>query len=193
MSRWKPNAADRLAAAALELFVEQGYESTTVVEIAERAGLTKSTFFRYFKDKREVLFGSNGMGALLVEGIESAPASAGPLEAIGHAVELVGREVFPPERRATVRRRRAVIAAHPELQEREALKGLGLVASMVEALRARGATELEAGVAAQLAALALTMALERWTTATTATGEDFAELTRRALDEVSAASSGLVP
>ena len=56
MARWKPDAPGRLMGAAIELFDEQGYEATTVAEIAERAELTKRTFFRYFSDKREVLF-----------------------------------------------------------------------------------------------------------------------------------------
>jgi len=46
MSRWKPDAQGRLMSAAIELFDEQGYEATTVAEIAERAGLTKRTFLR---------------------------------------------------------------------------------------------------------------------------------------------------
>ena len=55
--------------AAIELFDEQGYEATTVAEIAERAGLTKRTFFRYFSDKREVLFsGSERAPAPLARG-----------------------------------------------------------------------------------------------------------------------------
>ena len=57
MARWQPNASERLAEAALELFAERGYERTTVVDIAQRAGLTKSTFYLHFPDKREVLFG----------------------------------------------------------------------------------------------------------------------------------------
>ena len=57
MGRWEPNARGRLERAALALFVEHGYDATTVAQIADRAGLTKSTFFRHFADKREVLFG----------------------------------------------------------------------------------------------------------------------------------------
>ena len=67
--------------AAIELFDEQGYEATTVAEIAERAGLTKRTFFRYFSDKREVLFsGSQELQRLWLEGLAAAPAQ-GP---VGH-------------------------------------------------------------------------------------------------------------
>ena len=65
MARWEPNARERLALAALELFAERGYENTTVIDIAQRAGLTKSTFFRHFQDKREVLFGDGTMNGLL--------------------------------------------------------------------------------------------------------------------------------
>ena len=53
MGRWRPDARARLQEAALTLYGERGYEKTTVAEIAERAGLTKRTFFRYFADKRE--------------------------------------------------------------------------------------------------------------------------------------------
>ena len=68
MARWQPNAPERLVLAALDLFAERGYENTTVIEIAERAGLTKSTFFRHFPDKREVLFGGDTMAEFLAEG-----------------------------------------------------------------------------------------------------------------------------
>ena len=78
MARWQPDAHKRLALAALDLFAEHGYENTTVIEIAERAGLTKSTFFRHFPDKREVLSGGDTMPRLLAEGIAAAPAQAGP-------------------------------------------------------------------------------------------------------------------
>src|SRR5216684_277745 len=91
MSRWGPDARGRLAQAALELYVERGFDQTTVAEIANRAGLTERTFFRHFADKREVLFwGQGALRELLVSTVASAPArcsrsaatapgSAGPL------------------------------------------------------------------------------------------------------------------
>jgi AcrR family transcriptional regulator len=182
MARWQPNASERLVLAALDLFEERGYEKTTTIEIAERAGLTKSTFFRHFSDKREVLFGADTMAGLLVEGIETAPEGATALEAVAHALAAVGREAFTPARRAFSARRRSVIGANPELQEREALKGLALTDSMTHALERRDTPGLTARVAAQLGALALKIASERWTDTTT--GNEFGELARQALAEI---------
>lgn len=184
MARWQPNAPERLSVAALELFAERGYENTTVIDIARRAGLTKSTFFRHFRDKREVLFGDGSMGELLAGAIAAAPATATPLDAVSDAMDAVARHAFTPERREFGALRRAVIAANPELQEREALKGLGLVASMIDALKRRGVPELTACVAAELGALAMKIAYERWSDPA---GGDFGETARQALDDVQAA------
>ena len=187
MARWQPNASERLVRAALDLFAERGYENTTVIEIAERAGLTKSTFFRHFPDKREVLFGGETMTRLLAGGIAAAPTTATPLGAIGHALDTAGREAFTPGLREFSTRRRAVIAANPELQEREALKGLALVVSMTGALKQRGVPDLTARVAAELGALTLKIAYERWSDVTD--GDEFSEVARRTLSELQAASA----
>ena len=187
VTRWEPNAPERLAQAALELFAERGYENTTVIDIAQRAGLTKSTFFRHFQDKREVLFGGGTLNGLVAGAIAAAPATATPLEAVAHALDAVGRQAFTPARREFVARRRAVIAANPELQEREALKGLGLIASMTGALKRRGVPDLTSYVAADLGALAWKIAYERWSD--TGNADDFSEVARRALGEMQAASA----
>ncbi len=191
MARWQPNAADRLALAALELFAQRGYENTTVAQIAELAGLTKSTFFRYFRDKREVLFGPETMTQLLVDGIASAPGPAGPIDALAHAFDLAGKELFTTERREFSRRRRAVIEANPDLQEREALKGLVLTAAMANALHGRDVPELTSSVTAHLGALAFDLAYERWTSLPAqdqpSEGE-FGPIARQALADVLTAS-----
>src|SRR5215467_8732832 len=121
MVRWEPNPRGRLEQAALELYHQRGFESTTVAEIAEAAGLTERTFFRHFADKREVLFaGSDALRDLLAQSVLAAPASAPPIEAVGEALEAVGMVIN--ERRDVVPRRQSVIAAHPELRERELIK-----------------------------------------------------------------------
>src|SRR5580704_7803513 len=111
MSRWKPNARGRLEQAAIELFVEQGFEPTTTAQIAERAGLTERTFFRHFADKREVLFwGAGALQELLVSTVASAPDGTPPIVAIATALETAG--ALLQERREGARRRQTIIAAN---------------------------------------------------------------------------------
>lgn len=160
------------------------------MEIAERAGLTKSTFFRYFPDKREVLFGRGTVAGLLVEGVASAPPSAGPLDAVVDALDALGRTFFTDDRREFSRRRQAVLNAHTELREREALKRLDLTASMAEALGHRGVPTATARVAAQLGTLVWEIAYDRWLKADADGGEGFGPLARQALAEVRAAGAG---
>ncbi|MCL1870338.1 MAG: TetR/AcrR family transcriptional regulator [Promicromonosporaceae bacterium] len=187
MARWEPNARARLAAAALDLFEEHGYDSTTVAQITERAGLTKSSFFRHFTDKREVLFDGEAMTEALVTGVAEAPADVAPLDALTHAFLRTGETMFPPERRPFLARRAAVIRRAPELAEREALKELGLADAVRTALEARGTTPVEARVCAELGGLAFSLAYERWLEA----GAEvrFEPLLRRAEREVRAAAS----
>jgi AcrR family transcriptional regulator len=186
MARWEPHASERLAEAALELFAERGYENTTVLDIARRAGLAKSTFFRHFQDKRGVLFGEDALTERLATAVAAAPAVATPLDAVACGLDALGRDVFTPGRRAFTVRRRAVIDAHPDLREREALKGLSLTAAIARAVERRGAPVLVARVAAELGALALKIAYERWSVE--GNGEEFAAIARRALDDVRAAA-----
>jgi AcrR family transcriptional regulator len=153
---------ERLVRAALELFSEQGYDRTTVAEIAARAGLTKSTFFRHSPDKREILFlGQGQMYELLRTGIAGAPADATPLEMVAAGLDEL-TAVFSADRRDFAPQRRAVIAAHPELQEREALKRRGYVTTIQAALRARGVEDPAALVAGELGGLAVGGAYVRW-------------------------------
>ncbi|NSC25663.1 TetR/AcrR family transcriptional regulator [Streptomyces albus subsp. chlorinus] len=187
MARWQPDAPGRLAAAALDLFEENGYENTTVIEIAERAGLTKSTFFRHFPDKREVLFDKGTVTGLLVDGIASAPPTAGPLDAVADALDALGRTFFAEDRREFSGRRQAVLNANTELREREALKRIDLTASMIEALNRRGVPGLTARVAATLGTLAWEIAFDQWIGSDNSEG--FGPLARRALDAVRAAGA----
>src|SRR6201989_877142 len=117
MGRWEPDARGRLEQAALELFEERGYAGTTVEGIAARAGLTERTFFRYFTDKREVLFsGTRDFQDTIVHAIVDAPYTASPIEAVTSACEALA--VFFQARRDVVQRRQATIVANTELRER---------------------------------------------------------------------------
>lgn len=137
--------------------------------------------------RRRVVQQFGEVQGLVTKAIADAPAAATPLEAVAHALDAAGREVFTPARRAFTARRQAVIAAHLELREREALKNLGLIASVTEALEQRGVPGLTARVAAELGALVFAIAYERWSDP--ANGDDFSELARRALDDVRATTA----
>ena len=187
MARWEPNASRRLADAALERFAENGYENTTVLDIAKRAGLAKSTFFRHFQDKRGILFGEELLTEQLVTTITAAPAGTTPLEAVGCGLDALGQNVFTPDHRRFTVRRRQVIDAHPDLQEREALKSVSLTESLAAAIADRGVPDLVAQAAAQLGALALKRAYEQWCDLGNA--DEFSDIGRRALGEVQAAVS----
>src|ERR1700731_1224232 len=129
MARWEPDSRGRLEQAALALYGERGFENTTVAEIAERAGLTERTFFRYFADKREVLFwGAGTLQEFLVSAVASEPDSAAPIDAVAAALEAAG--TLLQERREFARQRQAVIAANTELQERELIKLASLSAAL---------------------------------------------------------------
>jgi AcrR family transcriptional regulator len=162
MARWQPDAAIRLQQAALSLYAERGYDATTVAEIAERAGLTKRTFFRYFADKREVLFsGAEELSELFVSATTAAPASATPIEAALAAAFGDAAAMFS-ERLEFARQRQAIIAANPELLERELIKLSTMAQSIAAALRARGVPEQAAALAAQTAMTIFQVAFARW-------------------------------
>lgn len=167
MARWEPNARERLIRAAVELFAEQGYEATTVNEIAERAGgLTKTTFFRHFTDKREVLFaGQEIHGRIVAETIAEASESATPLQMVALALDALASS-FTKDRRDIGRRLRAVIAHSAELQERSASKRVALCEAMAHALRTHGVSPLVADLAAELGTRAFYSAFDRWTSST---------------------------
>ncbi len=187
MGRWEPNARGRLERAALELYMERGFEQTTVAEIAKRADLTERTFFRYFADKREVLFaGAKSLQELLVSTVAGAPDSAAPIDAVAAALEAAGA-VFD-ERRDYSRRRQAVIASNVGLQERELIKLASLASAIAEALRRRGVKEPAASLTAEAGIAVFKIAFGRWI------GEvgqhDLARLIRESLDELKAVTIG---
>jgi AcrR family transcriptional regulator len=190
MGRWEPNARGRLEQASLELYVERGFDQTTVAEIARRAGLTERTFFRHFADKREVLFwGAGALQELLVSRVAEAPDSAAPIDAVGAALEGAGAVMQEGPERA--RLRQSVIAANPELRERELIKLASLASAMADALRRRGVADPAAGLAAEAGIAAFRIAFELWIN--DSGQRDLPRVIRESLDElrsVTAAGAG---
>jgi AcrR family transcriptional regulator len=187
MVRWEPDARGRLERAALALYGERGFEHTTVVEIAERAGLTERTFFRYFTDKREVLFaGAGALQDLLVNAVVDAPQSAAPIDAIATALEAAAA-IFQKRRDYSVQRQ-TVITANPELQERELIKLARLASALADALRRRGVSDPAAGLAAEAGISVFKIAFERWIS--DSNRQDLPQVIRDLFDQLRAVTTG---
>lgn len=178
MGRWKPDAVGRLSRAALNLFEQRGFEETTVAEIAAAAGLTESTFFRHFVDKREVLFGGfSFLEEQVARLIQAAPTEAHPAEALQEAmVWLCAQFQVEPD---LVGQRLMVIGASPELTARELVKHAGLASRMAQALTERGLPVLDAQLLAETAMLTMRLTLREWLkTPTRGIGELYLEQLR---------------
>ena len=161
----------------MALFRERGYPDVTVAQIADRAGLTKRTFFNHFADKREVLF---------------AAAEAFEASVIGYLGEV--SDVFEPVDAAvaaltrggidltyygdSAHARRELIASSTELQERNLIKMASLAASLAAGLRERGAPSTITDFAAQAAVVVFAAAYDEWADNTTV---DFSVLMQKSL------------
>lgn len=187
MVRWEPGARERLQKAALELYAERGFERTTAADIAESVGLTERTFFRYFADKREVLFhGQDLFQQSFLDGVAAAPEGASALETVLYALESVA-SFLPEDRRPYSRLRQKIIATNPELQERELLKMAWLSEAIASGLRERGIPDPQATLAAETGVTVFGIAFRQWL----AEGEErsLAELERDILADLRALTS----
>jgi AcrR family transcriptional regulator len=162
MPRWDPQAEERLRTAAIELFLELGYENVTVAQIADRAGLTRRTFSRYFTDKRDVLFaGSERLPGLLAEALSRADPQLAPFDALLTALAdvgaVVGARVAPH-----AAQRREVIARSPELQERGRTKFAAVANALAAGLVQRGSDPASATLLADVGVAILRTGFDRW-------------------------------
>jgi AcrR family transcriptional regulator len=187
MGRWEPNARGRLERAAMELYIERGFEQTTVTEIARRAGLTQRTFFRHYADKREVLFAGSGLlEELIVRTLGGALDSAAPIDAVAEALEAAGAAIQEGGDRP--RQRQVVIAANPELQERELIKLASLASAIAAALREHGVPDPAASLTAEAGIAVFKIGFERWISLSEQ--QDLPRYIREAVDELKAVTAG---
>jgi AcrR family transcriptional regulator len=171
MGRWQPDSRGRLQEAALSLFSARGFDQTTAAQIAAQAGLTERTFFRHFADKREVLFGGSALlEERIVAGVAGAPAADSALDAVSRGLDAASA-MLGQSRRDLAGQRQAVIAANPELRERELAKLADYAAAVANALRDRGVSEPQATLAAEAGMTVLRVAVQRW-----ANGDDGRDL-----------------
>jgi AcrR family transcriptional regulator len=164
MARWETDAVGRLQEAAVQLYRDPGYDQVTVADIAARAGLTRRTFFRYFADKREVLFyGTEKIEALIAEGVRAAPEGTPALAVVAAALSPIAhRSDDDPAIADLVRQRHVLIQTYPELRERELAKHASLASATAAALRQRGVAEPTARLAAEAALAAFAVGFDLW-------------------------------
>jgi AcrR family transcriptional regulator len=181
VARWEGDAPGRLERAALTLFGEQGYDRTTVAQIARRANLTERSFYRWFADKREVLFGGAGeFQAHLVAAIDAVPAGTAPLPTLLAAFATAPEVIRPPD---FLLARSAVIAANPPLRERELVKLAALGDALTDALARRGCDEQMARLATDAGLAVMRLASRR---ALAGEHTDFAEALAAGASDLSA-------
>lgn len=180
MARSGDEARRRLREVALELYLENGYDQTTTAAIAARAGVTERTFFRHFKDKREVVFDGD---ASFIQGlsaaIAAAPAELGPLAAIrwaycAFAEKMAGGQPLPEAHRQ-------LIFNTPALRERQLTKMAALTDALAAALRERGVPAPQALLTAQMGVAVSGYAAQAWSDDPSSSPLTH---TKRAFDEV---------
>ena len=187
VTRWAPDGRGRLEAAALELYVERGFDETTVAEIAGRAGLTERTFFRHFADKREVLFGGAAlMNGALSAAVAAAPTDVQPMDAVVEA--LASLAPLFHGRRELVLQRQVVIGLNRELRERELVKLESMAETLTVALVARSVDPDPARLAAQAGLAAFRLAFQRWVD--DQAGSNLAALIRHCAAQLRAVAAG---
>jgi len=152
--RKRRRAKDAIRQAARELFSERGFDAVSVTDIAERAEVGRTTFFRYFGDKQEVLFSDPGEAAAELTG--RAPA---PPERIGSSLPaalaaarrlVVGYIEVITADHAEYRRHQELVNSHPELYARSLVKQRRYAEALADQLLSWGATAVIARQAAEL-------------------------------------------
>lgn len=185
MARWEPDARGRLLHAAVDLFTERGYDATTAAQIAAHAGLTKTTLFRHFADKREILFQGQGtLAALAVDAVETTPEDRAPFDVLYAAVFALCTP-HTADRRVTGRRLASILSSSSELQERAAFKRSAITEALHQALTVRLGDARQAGVLADIGVRAYYDGFATWI----ASDHDgpLADVVSRELEELEAA------
>jgi AcrR family transcriptional regulator len=187
--RKKAKTRKVLADTATELFAEQGFDHTTVEEIAEACDVSPRTFFRYFASKEDVLFavGDERLRQLL-DAIASRPSGEAPLRSMREAALSLVPE-YTSERARLITRKR-IIAETQTLRSRGLERQLGWEDAVTDALGQRitdaGPAGIELRLVASVTTATLRAALHTWLEA----GGDLATLIDDAFDRL---SRGLEP
>ncbi|MDF2580423.1 MAG: TetR family transcriptional regulator [Microbacterium sp.] len=140
--RPRVSSRETLAEAACELFLEQGYDATTVADITRRAGVSRSSFFNYFSSKSAVLW--SGLDERL-DALERALRSASDVEDVAAAVADLAQG-FAPDALALAIVNDAAMGLSDELARDAALRSARVAAAVAETLHRAGTGRLESDI-----------------------------------------------
>jgi AcrR family transcriptional regulator len=155
VERKRRQARQRIIQAAQELFLERGFDDVSVGDIAERAEVGRTTFFRHFGDKQEVVFAKEQelLDTIAAAGrADDAPAPRSATEAVEQLrpvlLALCAQATASPE---DYIRHFQLIGQHPELRARDAVKMQQIADKLSDLLIHRGSDEATARLAGQIA------------------------------------------
>jgi AcrR family transcriptional regulator len=154
MERKRRLVEQRIIEAAEQLFSTHGFENVSVTDIAARADVGRTTFFRYFGDKTEVVFARerevlDSIATLATDGLGAARSTAEAVELLRSVVLDVCDRVTSDH--AEYERHTRLLALHPELQARDALKAQQIADMLSGALSSSGTDERISVLAAHIA------------------------------------------
>ena len=160
--RKRQQTRERLTQVAMALFLERGFEATTLDDIASAADISRRSFFHYFASKEDVVFAWHEEStAALIAAVAARPANESMLAAAENAISAMVRQLEPGEAIAMARLKRD----NPALQARDQVKYEKLERALAEALgkRAGHKTEkLQARLVAMIATGAMRIGGELW-------------------------------
>ena len=160
--RKRQQTRERLTQAAMALFLDRGFEATTLDDIASAADISRRSFFHYFASKEDVVFAwQEEITAALIAAVAARPVNESMLAAAENAISAMVRQLKPGEAIAMARLKRD----NPALQARDQVKYEKLERALAEALgkRAGHKTErLQARLVAMIATGAMRIGGEAW-------------------------------
>jgi AcrR family transcriptional regulator len=161
-ARKRQQTRERLTRAAVALFLERGFEATTLDDIAAAADISRRSFFHYFESKEDVVFAwHEEITAALIAAVASRPASESMLAAAENAISAMARQLAPNEAMAMAQLKRD----NPALQARDQVKYEKLERALAEALGKRAghrSEKLQARLVAMIATGAMRIGGELW-------------------------------
>jgi AcrR family transcriptional regulator len=156
----RERARSRLLASALDLFERQGFDATTVAQIAKAAGVTEMTFFRHFATKDRLVV-EDPYDPFIADAVAAQPRTLAPLARAVAGLRAAWSQLPPPESE-TIRRRVRIAANSPSLGAAVAANNADTARILVDQLVADGADPQSARVAADAVLAGITAALLAW-------------------------------